>query len=68
MNAPDSDTEQRGIGMTASSHENGSSVAKRAVWRTPSLTEDAIADITLNQSKSPGDDGSDATYPTFGLS
>jgi hypothetical protein len=54
--------------MTASSHQNGSSVAKRAVWRTPSLTEDAIADITMNQLNSPGDDGSDLTYPSTGNS
>lgn len=53
--------------MTTSSHEN-ESIAKRAVWRTPSLTEDAIADITMNQLSSPGDDGSDATYPSTGLS
>lgn len=55
--------------MTASSHDTGNAIAKRAVWHTPSLTEDAIADVTMNQSASPGDDGSDANgYPSFGLS
>jgi hypothetical protein len=57
--------------MTASSHQNGNGVAKRAAWRAPSLTEDAIADVTLNQLASPGDDGSDVfgpPYDTTGLS
>jgi hypothetical protein len=53
--------------MTTSNHENGS-VAKRTAWRTPSLTEDAIADITLNVIIAPGDDGSDLTYPNSGNS
>ncbi|MDB5674881.1 MAG: hypothetical protein JWM65_1863 [Sphingomonas bacterium] len=56
--------------MTATSHQGGSSFAKRAEWRTPSLTEDAIADITMNQENSPGDDGLDQFpgYETTGNS
>lgn len=57
--------------MTATSHHDGNSFAKRAAWRTPSLTEDAIADVTMNQAASPGDDGSDQfgpPYDTTGLS
>ncbi|HSI19034.1 MAG TPA: hypothetical protein VK980_14770 [Sphingomonas sp.] len=56
--------------MTASSHQSGSSFARRAPWRTPSLTEDAIADITMNQENSPGDDGLDqfVGYETTGNS
>jgi hypothetical protein len=51
--------------MTAS-QQTGSSLAKRALWRTPSLTEDAIADITMNQSNSPGDDGLDSiSFPNY---
>ena len=55
--------------MTASSHQSGS-VAKRAVWSTPSFTEDAIADVTLNQENSPGDDNLDqfAGYESTGNS
>lgn len=55
--------------MTAN-QQTGSSPAKRAKWRTPSLTEDAIADITMNQSNSAGDDGLDASpgYSTTGNS
>jgi hypothetical protein len=51
--------------MTASGHQTGSNAAKRAAWRTPSLTEDAIADVTLNQLASPGDDGSDIFGPPY---
>jgi len=56
--------------MTASSHQGGSSFAKRAKWQTPSLTEDAIADITMNQENSAGDDGNDqfAGYESTGNS
>lgn len=56
--------------MTASSHQSGSIVARRGVWRTPSLTEDAIDDITLNVSNSPGDDGNDGSpgYTSTGVS
>lgn len=55
--------------MTATSHQTGI-VAKRAEWRTPSLTEDSIADITMNHVASPGDDGLDQFpgYETTGLS
>lgn len=53
--------------MTATSHQGGSSLAKRATWRTPSLTEDAIADVTMNQLASPGDDGSDQFGPPYDL-
>lgn len=61
--------EQRGIVMTASSDQPGN-VAKRAAWRTPTLTEDKIADVTFNQAASPGSDGFDATpaYVTYGPS
>jgi hypothetical protein len=54
--------------MTATSHQ--SSVAKRAEWRTPSFTEDAISDVTRNQTNSPGDDGLDqfVGYETTGNS
>jgi hypothetical protein len=56
--------------MTASSHQTGKGFAKRAEWRTPSLTEDSIADITMNQENSPGDDGFDqyVGYETTGNS
>ncbi|MDB5712187.1 MAG: hypothetical protein JWL96_4257 [Sphingomonas bacterium] len=56
--------------MTASSHQSGSSVAKRAVWRTPTLTEDKIADVTFNQAASAGSDGFDynPNYVTYGPS
>jgi len=55
--------------MTASSDQPGN-VAKRAAWRTPTLTEDKIADVTFNQAASPGSDGFDATpaYVTYGPS
>jgi hypothetical protein len=61
---------RRGIVMTASSHQTGKGFAKRAEWRTPSLTEDSIADITMNQENSPGDDGFDqyVGYETTGNS
>lgn len=60
--------------MTASSHKSGSSFAKRTPWRTPSLTEDAIADITMTAYPAPGDDGIDQFvtldphYANYGLS
>jgi hypothetical protein len=55
--------------MTATSHQTGI-VAKRAAWRTPSLTEDSIADVTRNHTNAPGDDGLDqfVGYETTGLS
>lgn len=72
MNAPDSKWGREGvIVMTATSHQSGSIAAKRTAWRTPTLTEDTIADITMNQALSPGDDGFDkygAPYDTSGLS
>jgi len=52
--------------MTASGQQPGEIVTKRPQWRTPSLTEDAIADVTMNQSNSPGDDGLDAvSFPNY---
>lgn len=60
--------------MTASSHQTGKGVAKRAAWRTPTLTEDAIADVTMNAYPAPGDDGIDKFvyidphYANYGLS
>lgn len=56
--------------MTARSQQAGNGVAKRA-WRTPALTEEAIADVTMNHLNSPGDDGSDqfgGAYVNTGLS
>lgn len=42
----------------------------RPKWRTPTLTEDAIADVTMNVSNVPGSDGYDASpgYSTSGNS
>lgn len=56
--------------MTASGQQPGEIVTKRPQWRTPLLTEDAIADVTQNQAASPGSDGFDASpaYVTYGPS
>jgi hypothetical protein len=57
--------------MTASGQQPGEIVTKRPQWRTPSLTEDAISDVTMNQAHSPGDDGVDqfgGHYTAYGLS
>ena len=35
--------------------------ALRPKWRTPMLTEDAVADVTMNVSNVPGSDGYDAS-------
>jgi hypothetical protein len=65
---------RRGIVMTASSHQTGSSATRRTTWRTPTLTEDAIADVTMNAYPAPGDDGIDQFvfidphYANYGLS
>jgi hypothetical protein len=40
----------------------------RPKWRTPMLTEDAIADATLNVTLTPGSDGLDSQYTTLGPS
>jgi hypothetical protein len=42
----------------------------RPKWRTPMLTEDAVADVTMNVSSVPGSDGYDASpgYSTQGNS
>lgn len=44
--------------------------APRPKWRTPMLTEDAVADVTMNVSNVPGSDGYDASpgYATSGNS
>ena len=40
----------------------------RPKWRTPRMTEDAVADVTMNVSNVPGSDGYDASpgYLTSG--
>ena len=35
--------------------------ALRPKWRTPMLTEDGVADVTMNVSNVPGSDGYDAS-------
>jgi hypothetical protein len=44
--------------------------AQRPVWRTPTLSDDGIADVTLATVQKGGDDGLDASpgYLTTGLS
>ncbi len=50
--------------------EGGSAGAQRPVWRTPTLSDDGIADVTLGTYNRPGDDGLDSSpgYLTTGLS
>ena len=60
--------------MTATRHQSGNIANGRPAWRTPTLTEDAIADVTMNFYPAPGDDGIDQFanidphYANYGLS
>lgn len=50
--------------------EGGKAQAQRPLWRTPTLSDDGIADVTLATVQRAGDDGLDASpgYITTGLS
>jgi hypothetical protein len=60
--------------MTARGQQPGETMTRRPQWRTPSLTEDTIADLTMNAYPAPGDDGIDKFayidphYANYGLS
>lgn len=50
--------------------EGADARGKRPVWRTPTLSDGVIADVTLATVVRPGDDGLDSSpgYSTTGIS
>jgi hypothetical protein len=42
--------------------------ATRPVWRTPTLDDAGIPEVTFGTVQAPGSDGGDPTHPTTGVS